>query len=253
MSLFPRLLLLQARWDPATRQAAGFAFALDPVLRRAWGADAQALRRARARHLEHFNTHPAAAWLVAGAAARAEFAAAAAPAEERGSLEERARALKSALGPALAGIYDGFFWGALRPAAAATGALAGLAVHRWAPAWAGAAAAAVLLAVHGVPALWARAWGLSRGLAVGEAAAAELADLPVQASSSALKRFAGGALLACALLAATDPFLPAAARPWAALALGGGAALAWFEVPMPLRLGAAALAGAGGSLLGLWA
>src|SRR4051812_23291283 len=116
-----RLLLLQARWDPARMQGAGFAYALEPWLAECWAAEPGALLDARRRHLEYFNTHPIAAFLAAGVVCRQEADASAAKGQAREVAIARIRSFKSALGASLAGLYDSFFWGALRPASALAG------------------------------------------------------------------------------------------------------------------------------------
>lgn len=244
-----RLLLLQARWDPTRMQASGFAFAVDPWLQACWAAEPAALAAARRRHLEYFNTHPIAAWLAAGVVCRQEAAAAALSGDARDAAIARIRALKTGLGASLAGLYDSFFWGALRPASALAGILAGQAAYRFglpcAPAW----AAGTALCVYNVPAVAARAFGLLRGLSEGERAVAALTRLPAQAWIVGLRRAAvGGALAAFAIGAG---MLGGGERLTASLTFAAGLILTWRGVSPLAQLGFAGLGGMTAAAVGL--
>lgn len=245
-----RLLLLQARWDTARMQGTGFAYALDPWLRVCWAAEPRALADARRRHLEYFNTHPIAAWLAAGIVCRQEAAAAALTGPARDAAIARIRSLKTGLGASLAGLYDSFFWGALRPASALAGVLAAQAAYHlgspYAPAW----AAATALAAYNVPALAARAYGLRRGLRDGERAVLELTALPVQSWIIGLRRAAvAGALasfgIGAGLLGGGDALT-------AALTFAAGLVLTRRGVSPAAQLGFAGLGGMAAGLMGLW-
>ncbi len=244
-----RLLLLQARWDPARLQGPGLAFALDPWLQACWGEDPAGLLAARRRHLEHFNTHPIAAWLTAGIVCRQEAAAAALSGAAREAAIGKIRELKTGLGAALAGLYDSFFWGALRPASALAGILAAQAAYLLgsphAPAW---AAAAALLA-YNVPAVAARIFGLRRGWADGERAAAELTKFPAQIWIRGLRRAtAAGAFLAFGI--GVWP-LSGGGRLTAVLMFAAGLSLSWRGVSPLAQLGLAGLGGMAVSAAGL--
>lgn len=245
-----RLLLLQARWDPARMQGTGFAYALDPWLSVCWAAEPQALADARRRHLEYFNTHPVAAWLAAGVACRQEAAAAALTGPARDAAIAHIRSMKASLGASLAGLYDSFFWGALRPASALAGVLTAQAAYHLgsthAPAWAAAAA----LAAYNVPALAARAYGLRRGLRDGERAVLALTALPVQSWILGLRRAAvAGALasfgIGAGLLGGGDGLT-------AALTFAAGLVLTWRGVSPAAQLGFAGAGGMAAGLMGLW-
>ncbi len=247
--LFARLLLLQARWDPARMQGVGLAFALEPWLAKVWAGDEAGLRAARERHLDYFNTHPIAAFLLAGVIARREAQAAAAPAAEREAVFAKIKTLKSGLGASLAGLYDSFFWGALRPASALAGLLVlQLAFRRgWPnPALLGCA---VALALYNVPALAARWIGLTRGLRDGESAVAELVAIPAQAWIRGLRgAAAGGAIVS---FCAASWMLGGADRAAAAAAFAAGIALTWRGVAPLAQLGLVGLAGMAYSASGL--
>ena len=245
-----RLTLLQARWDPARMQGPGFAFALDPWLAACWGAEPEALLAARRRHLEYFNTHPIAAWLAAGIVCRHEAAAAALSGAERDAAIARIRALKTGLGASLAGLYDSFFWGALRPASALAGILAAQAAYRLgssrSPAW----AVATALCVYNLPGLAARVLGFLRGAAEGELAVAGLTRLPVQPWIIGLRRATvGGAVASFAVSAGQNG---GGEGMTAALTFTAGAILAWRGVTPLAQLGFAGLGGMAASAVGLW-
>ena len=107
-----RSLFLQAAWNPHGMQNLGFAFAMEPALAELY-PDASSRARAARRHLEFFNCHPYLAAAIVGGAVRLEEEVA------RGAAEPRTvSAFKSALASPFAALGDGFFWLALRPAAA---------------------------------------------------------------------------------------------------------------------------------------
>ena len=137
-------------------QATGLSFALEPWLRVCWGAEPTGLHAARLRHLDHFNTHPLAAWLLAGVICRGEAAAAASQGGEREARIEKILGAKMRLGASLAGLYDSFFWGALRPASAVLGMIVALVIYRVGLPYPLMAAAMTAAAVYNVPALAAR-------------------------------------------------------------------------------------------------
>ena len=245
-----RLLLLQARWDPARMQGTGLSFALDPWLSVCWAAEPEGLRAARLRHLDYFNTHPIAAWLVVGIVCRHEAAAASVQGAEREALVSKIRAFKTGLGASLAGIYDSFFWGALRPASALAGLLTAQLAYRWGLPHPLAAGAAAALAVYNGPALAARWLGLTRGLKGGERAITDLARLPVKSWTQGLRwAAAGGALLSFALGAAG---LDGPERMAAVLTFAAGIVLSWRLVAPLAQLGLAGLAGMAASVAGIW-
>lgn len=244
-----RLLLLQARWDPARMQGTGFAFALEPWLRECWAAEPEALRAARRRHLDYFNTHPVAAWLAAGVVCRQEAAAAALSGPARDAAIARIGAFKTGTCASLAGLYDSFFWGTLRPASALAGILAAQAAYRLGAPHPVAWAALTALAAYNVPAASARVLGFSRGFAEGEKAVASLCRLPAQPWIRGLRR----ATLAAALLAfaAAAAPLSGAARATAVLTFAGGLILTWRGVSPLAQLGFAGLGGMAASAAGL--
>src|SRR5205823_2428299 len=110
-------MLAAARGHCSPRLIPGFAFAMQPALRELY-RDPAARAQAAERHLEFFNCHPYLAAAIVGGAVRLEEEVA------RGLRDPRSvSAFKSALGPPFAALGDGFFWLALRPAAALVAAI----------------------------------------------------------------------------------------------------------------------------------
>lgn len=245
-----RLLLLQARWDPARMQGSGFAFALDPWLVACWSSEPAALVEARRRHLEYFNTHPIAAWLAAGIVCRQEATAAALTGAERDAAIARVRSLKTGLGASLAGVYDSFFWGALRPASALAGILVGQAAYRLNWAHPLASTIGTALAVYGIPSAVARVAGLRRGWVEGERSCVALSCLPAQSWIRGLRVATVGAALIAFVIGAS--MLGAADRLTAAMTFVAGLVLTWRGVSPLAQLGFAGAGGMAASAAGLW-
>ena len=113
-----RQFLLQGCWNYEGMQNVGFAYSILPVLRDRYGNRPEEFSRALKRHLEFFNTHPAMAAVILGAAIRLE--------ERVAAGEEDPRAVgtfKVGLMGSLGAIGDSYFWGALKPMASVTGAI----------------------------------------------------------------------------------------------------------------------------------
>lgn len=245
-----RLLLLQARWDPARMQGTGFAFALEPWLVACWSSEPAALVEARRRHLEYFNTHPISAWLIAGIVCRQEAAAAALTGAGRDAAIARVRSLKTSLGASLAGVYDSFFWGALRPASALAGILVGQAAYRFNWAHPLEWTVGIAFVIYGVPSAFARVAGLRRGLAEGESACVALACLPAQSWIRGLRLGTVGAALIAFVIGAS--MLGAADRLTASMTFVAGLVLTWRGVSPLAQLGFAGAGGMAASAAGLW-
>lgn len=245
-----RLFLLQARWDPARMQGHGFSFAIDPWLKACWAAEPGELLAARRRHLEYFNTHPIAAWLAAGIVCRQEAAAAALSGAAREAAIIRICALKAGLGASLAGLYDSFFWGAMRPVSALAGILTAQAAYHLGSMHASAWAAMAALGVYNIPAVTARLLGLQRGAAEGERAVAGLTRFPVQSWIRGLRRAAvGGALFAFGISAGLFGGDGSLTAP---LTFAVGVILTWRGVSPLGQLGLAGICGMAASAAGLW-
>ncbi len=181
-------------------QAMGLMLALEPWLRRCWGAAGS--REALRRHEGCFNTHPFMAPMVAGMVCGLEEEAAALEGEARDAKLKRSSALKTAAAQALAGIGDALFWGSLRPFCAALALLAAFAA---APALGAAGAVGALvfvyLAAYDIPALGWRWKSLDLGYEWKDGLAVRLKEIPWQSLIKRL-RYAGAALaLAAAAIA----------------------------------------------------
>jgi PTS system mannose-specific IID component len=159
--VFFRSFFLQAGWNPRGMQNLGFADAMGPALEELY-PDPGARARAVARHLEFFNCHPYLAAAILGGAVRLEERVA------RGeAAEESVSAFKRALGPPFAALGDGFFWLALRPAAA----LAAAVTEPYLGLWAVAVFLALYNGVHLPLRLWLFVAGYRRGEEIVDAVA----------------------------------------------------------------------------------
>jgi len=108
-------------------QSLGFAYAMEPALRKLYPDRAAYEERLKA-HLEYFNTQPYFASFIVGAAVRLE--------EDRvigGNSAPDASGLKAALMAPLGALGDSFFWGALKPLASAAAVAAFVTGFWWAP------------------------------------------------------------------------------------------------------------------------
>jgi PTS system mannose-specific IID component len=180
-------------------QNLGFAYAIDPALRRLY-ADPAERNEALRRHLATFNCHPYTAAAIVGGAIHHEELVAAGQEPPGAPL-----AYKQVLQGPLAAVGDGFFWSGLRPFFGALAAVGTLALG-----WPALVAALVLYnAFH----LWLR-WTLFRaGYRSGDEVVVRLAALSLPAWASRLRD--GGAVL-CGVAAGAGA-LSAAGRisPWA--------------------------------------
>jgi mannose/fructose/N-acetylgalactosamine-specific phosphotransferase system component IID len=108
-------------------QSLGFAFAIEPVLRKLYPDSAEYESRMRI-HLEYFNTQPYLASFILGAVVRME--------EDRAAglnASEDVSGLKAALMAPLGALGDTFFWGALKPFAAVLAVALLMTGNWWAP------------------------------------------------------------------------------------------------------------------------
>lgn len=127
LKVFLRSFLIQASWSYDRMQSLGFAYAIQPVLRRLY-PDQEEYRSRLDLHMEYFNTQPYLAAFILGATARKEL--------ERASDRDREADipwLKSALMAPLGALGDSFFWGALMPLAAVIAVAVLMTGGRWAP------------------------------------------------------------------------------------------------------------------------
>jgi len=127
LGIFWRSFFIQASWSYDRLQSLGFAFALLPALRRLYPDKAELSSRL-AVHTEYFNTQPYFASFILGAAARAEEERAAGKKPDLDAAE-----LKTNLMAPLGALGDSFFWGSLKPFAAAAAVAVLLTGAWWAP------------------------------------------------------------------------------------------------------------------------
>jgi mannose/fructose/N-acetylgalactosamine-specific phosphotransferase system component IID len=125
--VFRRALLIQSSWSYERMQSLGFAFAIEPVLRKLYTDQAEYESRLRI-HLEYFNTQPYLASFILGAVVRME--------EDRAfgrNVNEDVSGLKAALMAPLGALGDTFFWGALKPLASVVAVALLMTGDSWAP------------------------------------------------------------------------------------------------------------------------
>ena len=204
LRVFWRSLFLQASWNPRGMQNLGFAFAMQPALRELYPDPA---RRAQAaeRHLEFFNCHPYLAAAIVGGAVRLEEEVA------RGLRKPSSvSAFKSALGPPFAALGDGFFWLALRPAAALVAAITEPYLGLW--------CVLLFLALYNGVHLAARAWLFFAGYRRGEGIVAVISRAHVPQSTGLVKGCA--AVLAGAIAGRSVLIAGLPNRPWHAVLIG---------------------------------
>jgi mannose PTS system EIID component len=111
-----RASLLQSTWNYERQQGIGWAWALEPALRRLY-PDAEVRRERLAEHTAYFNTQPTMASLALGAVAALEERRAAGEGPDADAMGR----VKGVLGSSLAALGDRLFWFTLRPLAAVIG------------------------------------------------------------------------------------------------------------------------------------
>jgi PTS system mannose-specific IID component len=196
-----RSLFLQACWNPRGMQNVGFAFAMEPALRELY-PDGPARARATERHLEFFNCHPYLAAAIVGGAVRLEEEVARGAAEAR-----RVSAFKSALAPPFAALGDGFFWLALRPAAALIAAVSEPYLGLW--------SVVFFLALYDGVHLAARAWLFFAGYLRGEEIVAAVSHVHLPQTIAILK---GSAAVLAGVIAGRSVVIAGLPhRPWHAV------------------------------------
>jgi PTS system mannose-specific IID component len=192
--VFLRSFFLQAAWNPRGMQNLGFAHAMAPALAALY-PDPGTRARATARHLELFNCHPYFAAGILGAVVRLEEQVA------HGEFaEERVSALKRVLAPPFAALGDGFFWLALRPAAALLAAALVPALGLW--------GLLVFLGLYNAVHLGARLWLFAEGYRRGEGIVEAIAHAHLPWATALLKLSGAalaGILAARSLLVALAP------------------------------------------------
>lgn len=219
VQVFLRSLFLQAAWNPRGMQNLGFAHAMAPALADLY-PDSAARARATARHLEFFNCHPYFAAAILGGAVRLEERVANGEAPP-----ESVSSFKRALGPPFAALGDGFFWLALRPAAALAAAATAPLLGLW--------CIVVFLALYNSVHITVRVWLFAAGYARAEGVVEAVARAHLSRGTPMLKACAAamaGALAARGILAAG-----LVERPFHAVLVALVVVAAWASLP---RLGA---------------
>ena len=125
--VFLRALLIQASWSFERMQSLGFAYALEPVLKKLYPDRAEYESRLKL-HMDYFNTQPYLASFILGATIRLE--------QDRASGRNAAadvQGLKAALMSPLGALGDSFFWGALKPLSAIVAMALLMTGSLWAP------------------------------------------------------------------------------------------------------------------------
>src|SRR5512143_4202991 len=127
LKVFWKSFLIQASWSFDHMQSLGFAYAIQPVLRKLYPDQDEYESRLRI-HMEYFNTQPYLASFILGAVARME--------QDRAlgrNSSTDVSSLKRALMAPLGALGDSFFWGSLKPLAAVIAVAMLLAGAWWAP------------------------------------------------------------------------------------------------------------------------
>jgi PTS system mannose-specific IID component len=205
-----RAFVIQASWSFDRMQTLGFAYAMLPALRRLYPEGDELTSRINL-HLEYFNTQPYLASFILGAAVRLE--------EERASGRNRdadVRGMKTALMAALGALGDSFFWGALKPFAAAVAVAVFLAGLWWAP--------LVFLVIYNIWHVGLRVWLLFLGYESGGDAVSLVAEFNFTKLARNLKTLSlslFGGILGMLPLWRTELRLPVHAAVPLAIAMAG--------------------------------
>jgi len=238
LRVFFRSLFIQAGWNPRGMQNLGFASAMAPALADLY-PDEEARSAAARRHLELFNCHPYAAAAIVGGAVRLEEEVASGTASP-----QDVSSFKSSLASPFAALGDGFFWLALRPAAALLAALA------WP--YAGLYCVALFLAVYDSIHLAVRIWLFAAGYQKGPAIIEILSRAHIPAATRGLKMGAAilaGALAARGVLLASEPHRPGNGVLVAAVIVAGVLFLPRVGLPVALYVALALGLALGGGFL----
>jgi PTS system mannose-specific IID component len=184
VSIFVRLLAIQASWNYETLVGVGIGFSVEPALRYLpGGRGGEKYRAALARQSQYFNTHPYMASVAVGALARVEL-----DEEEAGRIERFRTALCGPLGAT----GDRLVWAAWLPFSVLLGLLAfGLGAGPL-------ATVLVFLGTYNAGHLALRAWGLHVGFSRGMQVARSLGNPVLRNGAQYVSR--AGALLAGAAI-----------------------------------------------------
>jgi len=125
--VFLRAFLIQTSWSFERMQSLGFAYAIEPILRKLYPDQMEYESRMKL-HMSYFNTQPYLASFILGGVVRLE--------QDRASGRNTAadvQGLKDALMAPLGALGDSFFWGALKPLAAVVATALLMLGSWWAP------------------------------------------------------------------------------------------------------------------------
>jgi PTS system mannose-specific IID component len=242
LRVFWRCLFLQAAWNRRGMQNLGFAYAIDPALRRLF-ADETAREAALQRHLCFFNCHPYMAAAILGGAIHHEEKVAAG--QEPGAAP---LVYKATLQGPLAAVGDGFFWTGLRPFVGAVAAVGALTIG-----WPAVLGAVVLYNLVHV----ALRWRLFRaGYDQGDGVVAEIARLALPRVADRLRLLGATLCGAAAGLLMLQAGARGAGGLAGAISVAAGAAVGYLALSrgaplIPLAYAAAAVAAVAASALGL--
>jgi len=123
LQAFFRSFFLQALWNFERMQNVGFAFSMEPLLRRVYPSR-DSLARSLRRQFEYFNVHPYFAPIIMGVVYHREKAMAEAHRTEDPTLT----VLKNTMGAAFGAVGDHVIWGTWRPFCAVMALVVGLLV-----------------------------------------------------------------------------------------------------------------------------
>lgn len=151
--VFARSFLIQASWSFERMQSLGFAYAIEPVLKKLYPERAEYESRLKL-HLDYFNTQPYLASFILGAVVRMEQDRAAG-----NESEPDVQGLKTSLMAPLGALGDSFFWGSLKPFSVVIAVALVLAGSWWAP--------LLFLAIYNTGHVALRAGALLRGFRSG--------------------------------------------------------------------------------------
>jgi len=199
-----RTFFLQTAWNFQRMQNLGFAFAVEPVIRKVQPALADQAKSIK-RHLEFFVTHPYCASLILGVVARLEEESA-----DSGGESMDANQIKVGMMGPLAALGDTLFWATLKPALA----LVGVSLVLLTPPgemWPAAAGPIVFLALYSAAHLGLRLGGVFAGYRRGLDIIKDLRRINPQGIAQRIGLFTA--------------------------VVGGATAAGFFQIRQPVRLG----------------
>jgi len=123
LQTFLRSFFLQALWNFERMQNIGFAFSIEPLLKRAYRSK-ESFTRALRRHCEYFNVHPYFAPIVMGVIFNKEKSLN----DSKRSEDPTLTVLKNTMGGAFGAVGDHVIWGTWRPFCAVMALSVGLLV-----------------------------------------------------------------------------------------------------------------------------